>query len=127
MKWIRIGIRMGNALEKLQEGAQLLADLHHVFNDTHKTRGKVFCIWIRSLTKWGLLMKNCYTFTLISILYLVVFVIVINYLLFPILHGTIDQRAFDASLFKYAAYQFPKALLFGSGSVVEKPIVRWSS
>ena len=64
---------MGNALEKLQEGAQLLADLHHVFNDTHKTRGKVFCIWIRSLTQWGLLMKNCYTFTLISILYLVVF------------------------------------------------------
>jgi hypothetical protein len=32
--------RGGIALGETPKGAQLLADLHHLFNDTHKTRGK---------------------------------------------------------------------------------------
>ena len=38
---ICIGIRTGGGcIGRNSKGAQLLADLHHLFNDTHKTRGK---------------------------------------------------------------------------------------
>lgn len=90
------------------KGAQLLVDLHHVFNDTHKTRGMSFVYGyahspMRALDEKLLhILHSCPCSTSLP------FIIVINYLLFPILHDTADQRASAvcllSCLLKYAAY-----------------------